>query len=75
MKDASTKIKNTNLEDLYAAYGKMNLIEFREFVRDLIKNARAPNPAILRKIDTMSKDQLVFTATNFAFKGQGMGVK
>ena len=75
MKEVSTKIKDTNLEDLYAAYGKMNLIEFREFVRDLIKNARAPNPSILRKIDTMSKDQLVFTATNFAFKGQGMGVK
>ena len=75
MKDASTKIKNTDLEDLYAAYGKMNLIEFREFVRDLIKNARAPNPSILRKIDIMSKDQLLFTASNFALKGFGLGVK
>ena len=75
MKEASTKIKNTNLEDLYASYGKMNLIEFREFVRDLIKNARAPNPSILRKIDTLSKDQLLFTASNFALKGFGLGVK
>lgn len=74
MKQESTKIKDTDLKSLYEAYGRMNLVEFREFVRDLIKNARAPNPAILRKIDTMSKDQLVFTATNFAFKGQGMGV-
>ena len=75
MKDASTKIKDTNLEDLYDAYGKMNLIEFREFVRDLIKNARAPNFAILRKIDTQSKDQLLFSASNFALKGFGLGVK
>lgn len=74
MKEVSTKIKDTDLEGLYGAYEQMSLVEFREFVRDLIKNARAPNPAILRKIDTMSKDQLVFTATNFAFKGQGMGV-
>lgn len=74
MKEVNTKIKDTDLEGLYEAYEQMSLVEFREFVRDLIKNARAPNPAILRKIDTMSKDQLVFTATNFALKGQGMGV-
>ena len=74
MKEVNTKIKDTDLEGLYEAYEQKSLVEFREFVRDLIKNARAPNPAILRKIDTMSKDQLVFTATNFALKGQGMGV-
>lgn len=75
MKETSAKIKNTNLEDLYAAYHTMNLLEFREFVRNLVKNARAPNHKILREIDSSSKDQLLFATTNFAFKGLGMGVK
>lgn len=75
MKEQSTKIKNTDLEDLYAAYGTLDLQEFREYVRTLISNARSPNTAILAKIDYMSKDRLVTAATNFAFKGQGLGVK
>ena len=74
MKEASTKIKNSDLEDLYSAHRTLNTTDFREYVRNMITNARAPNRKILREIDTMSKDQLVFTATNFALKGQGMGV-
>ena len=74
MKEASTKIKNTNLEDLYSAHRTLNTIDFREYVRDMIKSARAPNLKILREIDNQSKDQLLFSATNFAFKGMGMGV-
>lgn len=75
MKEASTKIKNANLEDLYTAYDTMNLLEFREFVRNLVKNARAPNHKILREIDSSSKVELLFATTNFGFKGLGLGVK
>ena len=74
MKEVSTKIKDADLEGLYVAYKQMSLVEFREFVRDLIKNARAPNLKILREIDGQSKDQLLFSATNFTLKGMGMGV-
>tara|TARA_R110000822_G_scaffold5031_7_gene21819 strand:+ start:2454 stop:2678 length:225 start_codon:yes stop_codon:yes gene_type:complete len=74
MKEASTKIKSANLEDLYAAHRTLNTTDFREYVRNMIKNARAPNFKILREIDSQSKDQLLFSVTNFAFKGMGMGV-
>ena len=75
MKDASTKIKDTDCHNLYLAYELLDTIQFRKYVREMIENARAPNLAILRKIDTQSKDQLLFTASNFALKGFGLGVK
>lgn len=74
MKEASTKIKNADLEDLYSAHRTLNTTDFREYVRNMITNARAPNLKILREIDSQSKDQLLFSATNFTLKGMGMGV-
>lgn len=73
MKDVNTKIKGDDLKDMYAAYREMDLPNFRLYVRKLISNARAPNQSILRKINTMSKDQLVIAASNFGLKGQGFG--
>jgi hypothetical protein len=74
MKEASTKIKNADLENLYSAHKTLNTTDFREYVRNMITNARAPNLKILREINSQSKDQLLFSATNFTLKGMGLGV-
>lgn len=74
MKQASTKIKEADLLDLYKHYGEDSVEQFRAYCRKLVENARAPNPQILRSLDNMGKDQLLKTVNNFAMKGQGLGV-
>ena len=74
MKTASTKIKETNLEDLYAHFYGDDLETFRSYCINLVQNARAPNRALLIQMQKMNKDQLVKSTTNFAFKGMGHGV-
>ena len=74
MKQSSTKIKEVDLVEFYQHYYNDTLEQFRERCRELITNARAPNPQILRQLDRMSKDQLLKTVNNFAMKGHGFGV-
>lgn len=74
MKQASTKIKEADLLDLYKHYSEDTVEQFRTHCRTLIENARAPNPQILRSLDNMGKDQLLKTVNNFAMKGHGLGV-
>ena len=74
MKQASTKIKEADLLDLYKHYGEDTTEQFRAHCRTLVENARVPNPAIIRSLDNMGKDQLLKTVNNFVMKGHGYGV-
>jgi len=74
MKQASTKIKESELLDLYKHYGEDTVEQFRCYCRKMVENARAPNPQILRSLDNMGKDQLLKTVNNFVMKGHGFGV-
>jgi hypothetical protein len=75
MKLASTTIKEPTLTELYEHFYKDDLETFRSYCINLVENARAPNRALLIQMKNMNKNQLVKSATNFAFKGMGLGVK
>lgn len=68
------KIKEMDIVEFYQHYYNDTLEQFRENCRTMVMNARAPNPQILRSIDSMNKDQLLKTVNNFIFKGHGFGV-
>ena len=68
------KINEQAIKAFYDHYKNDSVEEFRAFCIQLIMNARAPNQQILRQINTMSKDQILKSVNNFAFKGQGLGV-
>ena len=75
MKQSSTKIKESDLIVFYEhCNGNSSIEVFRDYCKDLISKSRAPNPSILREIDTMSRKQLIFTVNNFIMKGHGFGV-
>ena len=71
MKQSSTKI---DAIELYQSYYNLSLEEFRNLCINIVKNARAPNAALLRQMPMMNKDQLVKSTSNFFMKGQGYGV-
>jgi len=75
MKISSTKIKEPTLTELYEHFYKDDVETFRSYCINLVENARAPNHALLIQMKRMNKNQLVKSATNFAFKGMGLGVK
>ncbi len=75
------KLKNANLNDehtkqLFLSFESGAPIEMiRSLCEDYLTKARVPNQQILNDIKFMSRKQLLFTMTNFIFKGQGLGVK
>ena len=74
MKSSSTKIKEIDAIELYQSYYNLSLEDFRKLCIDIVKNARAPNHALLRQMTNMNKDQLVKSTSNFFMKGHGHGV-
>ena len=74
MKPSSTKIKEVDAIELYQSYYNLSLEDFRKLCINIVKNARAPNQALLRQMPTMNKDQLVKSTSNFFMKGHGYGV-
>jgi hypothetical protein len=74
MKEASRKIQEVDVVQLWDAASTYDLEELRAAVTKLIEDARAPNQSILRKIPTMSKRQLMKVLGDFYLKGCGLGV-
>ena len=74
MKLSSRKVHDVDMIGLFDAASQYDVIEMRESVTKLIENSRAPNQAILRKIPTMDKKQLMKVMSNYYLKGCGMGV-
>ena len=74
MKPSSTKIKETDAIEFYQSYYNLSLEDFRTLCINIVKNARAPNHALLRQMPNMNKDQLVKSTSNFFMKGHGYGV-
>jgi|TARA_R100000081_G_C4779659_1_gene150709 hypothetical protein len=74
MKFVSRKVHDVDMLGLFDAASQYDVVEMRESVTKLIENSRAPNQAILRKIPTMSKKQLLKVMSDFYLKGCGMGV-
>ena len=74
MKSSSTKIKEIDAIELYQSYYNLSLEDFRKLCINIVKNARAPNNALLRQMTNMNKDQLVKSTSNFFMKGHGHGV-
>ena len=75
MKQSSTLIKDATLQDIFVRHATDDLETFRAYSINIVENARAPNRALLIQMKNMSKNQLVKSVTNFAFKGMGLGVK
>ena len=74
MKESSRKIKDLDVTSLFDAASTYDVVEMREAVTKLISESRVPNQAILRKIPTMSKQQLMKTLSNYYLAGLGMRV-
>ena len=74
MKEASRKIQDVDVVQLWDAASTYDLEEMRVAVTKLVEGARAPNQAILRKIPTMGKRQLMKVLGDFYLKGCGLGV-
>lgn len=76
MKLASTKIKEADLQEFWSMYESDQVTDdqFRNHARNLIQNARAPNPEILRKIDVSSRKRVLTMVNNFVMNGHGFGV-
>ena len=74
MKFVSRKVQDVDMLGLFDAASQYDVVEMRKSVTKLIEDSRVPNQAILRKIPTMSKSQLLKVMSNFYLKGCGMGV-
>ena len=74
MKLSSRKVHDVDMLGLFDAAPQYDVVEMRESVTKLIENSRTPNQAILRKIPTMDKKQLMKVMSNYYLKGCGMGV-
>ena len=74
MKLSSRKVHDVDMIGLFDAASQYDVIEMRESVTKLIEESRVPNQAILRKIPTMDKKQLMKVMSNYYLKGCGMGV-
>ena len=74
MREESRKIQDVDVVQLWDAASTYDLEELRVAVTKLIEDARAPNQAILRKIPSMSKRQLMKVLGDFYLKGCGLGV-
>lgn len=75
MKKSQNLIKEVDLIAYYQDYYNMSLEDFRARSIDLIKNARAPNVALLESLKQMSsKDNILKSVNNFVQKGHGYGV-
>ena len=74
MKLSSRKVHDVDMLDFFDAASKYDVVEMRESVTKRIENSRAPNQAILRKIPSMNKRQLLKVMSDFYLKGCGMGV-
>ena len=75
MKNA--KITEEIMSDLWLKYGSaagLTDVEFKAHCVKVIKEARAPNVALMQKFAKMTREKALQAATNFVFKGHGYGV-
>jgi hypothetical protein len=75
MKEASRKIQDVDVQQLWNDAPTYNIDDLRVAVTKMVEDARAPNQSILRNIPKMGRGQLLKTITNFYLKGCGLGVK
>ena len=75
MKNA--KITEEIMSDLWLKYGSdagLTDVEFKAHCVKVIKEAPAPNVALMQNIPKMTREKALQAATNFVFKGHGYGV-
>jgi len=76
MKMNSTKIKEEQQIELYAMYEDRSVSTdtFKQYCVEMVEEARAPNPQLIRTLPTMSRDKALMSTSNFIMKGHGYGV-
>lgn len=59
---------------LYNHYTNSDINTFRKFCIQTIERAQKPDRAMIVKMKTMTKDQLLFSTNNFIMSGYGFKV-